>query len=291
MRVSLFWNGNAGDGVPLDRIRDVVAQHGHDLVCVVERQTEFERLLEALPDVVIAAGGDGTVAFAARMLARQAVPLAILPLGTANNIARSVGAHGSIDDVIRGWETARRVPFDLGVADGVRGRRYFVEAVGSGLIPAAIADMHKRSDGDELPARSKLAEAVRTFGKVLVRLQPREWSIVADGVRTTGEFLLVEVLNIRSIGPNLVLEDDASPSDGSFRLVMAGEEHRDEVDRYLRDLLEGRDDRPPSLISQRAQQVTLEGATDIHVDDEVLPGSPNRMVSMHVEAGALELLV
>ena len=289
--MSLFRNENAGDGVPLGRIRDVVARHGHDLVCVVERKSEFERLLEALPDVVVAAGGDGTVAFAARMLARRAVPLGILPLGTANNIARSVGTQGSIEDLIGGWEAARRVPFDLGVVDGAWDQRYFVEAVGSGLIPAAITDMHKRSDGDELPADSKLTEAVRTFGNVLLRLQPREWSIVADDVRTTGEFLLVEVLNIRSIGPNLILADDASPSDGSFRLVMAGEEHRDEVARYLRDLFEGRDDRPPSLISQRAQQVTIEGATDIHVDDEVLPGSPGRMVSMHVEAAALELLV
>jgi hypothetical protein len=55
--VSLFCNENAGDGMPLDRIRDVVAKHGHDLVCVVERQTEFERPLEALPDVVVAAEG------------------------------------------------------------------------------------------------------------------------------------------------------------------------------------------------------------------------------------------
>jgi diacylglycerol kinase (ATP) len=290
VRVSLLYNQSAGDGVSLDRIHHAIAQHGHDLVCVVERETEFERLLDALPDVVVAAGGDGTVALAARMLARRAVPLAILPLGTANNIARSVGTHGSLDDVIGGWDIARRVPFDLGVADGVWGRRYFVEAVGAGLIPAAITDMHKRSDGDELPVRSKLAGALHTFGKVLSRLQPVKWTIVADGVRTTGEFLLIEVLNIRSIGPNLFLDADASPSDGLFRLVMAGEEHRDELARHLQDRLDGRGDQLPSLTSQRARHVTLEGATDMHVDDEVVPSPPVRQVSMHVEAGALERL-
>ncbi len=126
---------------------------------------------------------------------------------------------------------------------------------------------------------------------MLSRLQPGEWTIVADGARTTGEFLLVEVLNIRSIGPNLVLSADATPFDGLFRVVMAGEEHREEIARYLRDLLEGRDDRPPSLTSQCARQVTLQGTTDIHVDDQVLPASPSRMVSIRVEAGALELLV
>ena len=288
MRVSLLYNKDAGDALPLDLIRYTIAQHGHELVCAVERHTEVERLLEPLPEVVVAAGGDGTVALAARMLAHRGIPLAVLPLGTANNIARSVGIPDSIDDVIGGWETARRVPFDLGVADGVWGRRYLVEGVGGGLISTAIADMDKRSDGDELPAPSKLAGAIRTIGGVLSRLQPVEWTIVADGARTTGEFLLVEVLNIRSIGPNLLLSPDANPSDGLFRLVMAGEAHRDELARYLRDLLDGRD-HPPLLTSQRARHVTLEGATDVHVDDEIL-SARSRKVSMHVDVGALQLL-
>ena len=223
------------------------------------------------------------------MLARQGIPLAILPLGTANNIAKSVGTAASIDDVISGWKTSRRRPLDLGVADGVWGRRHFIEAVGGGLIPTAIAEMRRQSDGDKLPASSKVAGAVRAFSEVLSRLQPSEWTIVANGARTTGEFILVEVLNIRSIGPNLVLSADANPSDGLFRVVTAGEEHREEIARYLQDLLEGRD-HPPSLTSQSARHVTLEGTTDIHVDDDVLSGSPRRTVSIHVEAGALELL-
>jgi diacylglycerol kinase family enzyme len=116
----------------------------------------------------------------------------------------------------------------------------------------------------ELPTRSKLAGAIRTIGGVLSRLQPVEWTIVADGVRRTDEFLLVvEILNIRSIGPNLVLSAEANPSDGLFCVVMAGEEHREEIARYLQDLLVGREPPPPSLTSQCARHVTLRGTTDI----------------------------
>jgi diacylglycerol kinase family enzyme len=57
MRVSLLYNKNAGDAVPLDLIRDTIAQHGHELVCAVKKQTEVERLLERLPEIVVAAGG------------------------------------------------------------------------------------------------------------------------------------------------------------------------------------------------------------------------------------------
>ena len=289
MRVSLLYNKQAGDGVPIDRIRNTIAHHGHELICAVENQTEVERLLERLPEVVVAAGGDGTVALAARMLARTGIPLSILPLGTANNIARSVGIPDSIDEIIRRLETARRVPLDLGVADGVWGQQYFVEGVGGGLISTAIADTDTRADGNKLATRSKLAGAIRTIGGVLSRLQPVEWTIVADGARTTREILLVEVLNIRSIGPNLVLSPDANPFDGLFRLVMVSEDHRNELARYLRDLLDGRD-HPPLLTSQGARHVTFDGATDVHVDDELL-STRSRQVSMHVEAGALELLV
>jgi diacylglycerol kinase family enzyme len=288
--VSLLYNKNAGDGVSLDHIRASVEQHGHQLIRVVEGQSHVRRLLDGLPDVVVVAGGDGTVALAARLLAHRGIPLAILPLGTANNIAKSLGMTPSIDDAIAGWETARPVGVDLGVVEGVVGRRHFAEAVGGGLIPTAIADMHSRSDGDRLPARAKLAGAVRAMSEVLSRLRPREWMIVADGFRTTGEFLLVEVLNIRSIGPNLVLSAEADPSDGLFRVVMAGEDHRQEIARYLRDLRDGRDPAPPSLTSQSARHVTLTGTTDIHVDDQVLSGSDGRTVSTHIDAAALELL-
>ena len=72
-------------------------------------------------------------------------------------------------------------------------------------------------------------------------------------------------------------------------MVIAGEEHREEIARYLQDLLEGRVD-PPSLTSQCARQVTLRGPRDIHVDDQVLSASAGRTVLIRVEAGALDFL-
>ena len=249
--MSLLYNKNAGDGVPLDLIRDLIAQHGHELVCAVEKHTESSDCSKASRKSSWRREVTARSRLAARMLAHRGIPLAILPLGTANNIARSVGIPDSMDDIIAGWETARRVPLDLGVADGVWGRRYFVEAVGGGLISSAIADMDKRFDGDELPTGSKLAGAIRTIGEVLSRLQPVEWTIVADGARMTGEFLLVEVLNIRSIGPNLVLSPEANPSDGLFRACHG----RRGPSRRARALLArpARRARPPALADVAAR--------------------------------------
>jgi diacylglycerol kinase (ATP) len=64
------------------------------------------------------------------LLAHVDIPLSILALGTANNIAKSLGSAGDIDEIIGRWERARCVPLDLGIAEGIGARRYFVERRG-----------------------------------------------------------------------------------------------------------------------------------------------------------------
>ncbi len=65
--------------------------------------------------------------------------LAILPLGTANNIATSLGLNAPVPELIASWSTARRVPFDLGYARAASKEWLVVEGVGGGLVPAGIA--------------------------------------------------------------------------------------------------------------------------------------------------------
>ena len=81
------------------------------------------------------AGGDGTVAGVTRRMVGRGVPVAILPSGTANNIARSLGLlKRPFEELVRGWRDARRVKLDVGIAYGPWGQRYFVEGLGAGLF-------------------------------------------------------------------------------------------------------------------------------------------------------------
>jgi diacylglycerol kinase (ATP) len=290
MRVSLLYNETAGEGVPLDLIREAIVRHGHEVVRAIEKDADIESLVAEVPELVVAAGGDGTIAIAARLLAGRGIPLAVLPLGTANNIAKSLGIDGSLDQTIGGWSRARRQPLDLGIAEGAWGGRRFVEAVGGGLIAGGIVHVEEQSEQDHGPSASKVQEALRRYAQVLSRLEPVPWTIDVDGVRTTGDFLLVEVLNIRSVGPNLVLAADTDPSDGAFSVVVAAEEHREKLAGYLESRLEDRE-HPLllSLLSQNARHIMLQGATEVHVDDRILSSSGT--VSIHVEAGALDVLL
>jgi diacylglycerol kinase family enzyme len=288
MKVSLFYNEDAGDGVSLDDIRELLERHGHELVHHVEGDSDAGRLLDEPSELVAVAGGDGTVAAAARVLAGSGVPLAILPVGTANNVARSLGIEGPIADVIKAWDHAKRRPLDLGVASGTWGKRRFLEGAGGGLIPIGIAESKNRKiDGNQ--ATDKVANAARKYRDVLARLTPRECTMSLDGTEVTAGLLLVEVLNISAVGPNLVLSPDADPSDGLFSVVFASEEHREMLDAYLQQRIEGRESHL-SLPAYRAQHVEIQGLSDLHIDDKIVHSDPPRTVSIRIEPAALETL-
>ena len=89
MRVSLMYNEDAGDGLSNDDLVDEIRRSGHDVVHLVDNPTAFARTLDDSIDLAVTAGGDGTVRSAAVSLAGRPIPLAILPFGTANNIAFS----------------------------------------------------------------------------------------------------------------------------------------------------------------------------------------------------------
>jgi diacylglycerol kinase family enzyme len=286
--VALLYNEEAGQGVTFSQLRESIQRHGHELVGAIEIEQGIEPLLEARPDVVAAAGGDGTVAVAARTLAGQGISLAILPMGTANNIARSFGSCGPVDELIARWTDATRVPLDLGILDGAMGERRFVEAVGTGLVPGGIDAMRTKERHDDRVASSSIAQALWKYQQVLSRLKPERWTVVVDGVRTTGDFLLVEVLNIPSVGPNLELSTDANPSDGMFSVVMAEEDHREALARYIRRRVDS-PDCPPSLVTSHGRHVTLDGGGPLHVDDQLLAGQGP--VSIEIHSAALEVLV
>ena len=64
--------------------------------------------------------------------------------------------------------------------------------------------------------------ALRRYKQVLAKMRPRRWSLRLDGREHEGEFLLFEVLNTRSVGPNLELGRTADPTDGLLTVVTAG---------------------------------------------------------------------
>jgi diacylglycerol kinase family enzyme len=289
MRISLFHNQSAGDATSLSWIRELIETSGHEIVRALDREAAVAELIDERTELVVAAGGDGTVAAAARMLAGKSTPLAVLPLGTANNIATALHANAPSEQLVACWKTASRRQLDLGIARGPWGERRFVEGVGIGLVPATITSVHtKPFSADDVP--EKLERATTRYCQVLSCLEPCRSTLTVDGESFTGDFLLAEILNISSVGPNLVFGPRADPSDGFFSVVTATEEHREELNRYLKTLIDGHE-ATLSLPTVRGRTIEIETVQDLHVDDDIVRFPMSATTSIQIEAGAVEFLV
>jgi hypothetical protein len=96
------------------------------------KQPDFADALGEPADLIVAAGGDGTVLEVISHVRDRSIPIAILPLGGANNIARSLGMATDPLGIARaGWRETEVLRLDVGTAAGPWGERLFVESVGS----------------------------------------------------------------------------------------------------------------------------------------------------------------
>ena len=258
-------------------LRRALEQHGHDVVCEIDNASDFDRVLETPVDVVVVAGGDGSVAAVARRLAHAAIPIAVLPLGTANNIAKCLGIHGSVDERIAHWDLNRRLAFDFGVAHARWGRRTFLEGMGCGLVTAVTAAC----------TDVELEDALRVYQRKVESLAPRPMAVTVNDERMEDEFLLAEVLNVGWVGPNLALSSESNPSDGWLEVVLARETDREHLSRYIELRLRG-EMVDLELPVRRTQHLEMRTSHDIHIDDQVYEGGP---IVIDVQPRAVQFLV
>src|SRR5690349_16136093 len=137
MRVTLLHNESAGDDdQPTgQRLRELIAGAGHEVAYRSASNEDLARTLSEPADVIAVAGGDGTIGRVAKRLAGTAIPLAVLPMGTANNISHTLGiAERPLEQLIAGWNRAKIRRLDVGLARGPWGNRRFIEGLGVGVF-------------------------------------------------------------------------------------------------------------------------------------------------------------
>ena len=279
MRVKLIHNPAAGDDEQPtgDQLLDMIRTAGHQVDYQSAKENSWATTLEGVVDIVAVAGGDGMVGQVAKRLLGTRVPVAVLPIGTANNVATSLGLSGKpLTQLINGWPTARRVKLDVGIATGPWGSRYFIEGLGVGLFAETMRRLDGRSNIDltySTDAEEKLMSAIELLQHRLKRSRARELKITLDGRDLSGECILLEALNVGCIGPNLYLAPQADPSDGLLDVVLVGKGEAGQLERYLADCTEGKVC-AADLIAHRGKHLRIdwEGYA-VHIDDEAWPQS------------------
>jgi diacylglycerol kinase (ATP) len=288
MRVTLIHNPKAGDAEHGEKqLMAALAKAGHHATYQSTKEPGLKKALAQPTDLVLAAGGDGTVAKVAFRLIDSGIPLSVLPLGTANNLARALGFIASPEEIIARLEGGKKQLFDVGLATGPWGERYFFEGVGGGLLAdyvrAAKKEEKQNGKTEKLSKEQEMARHGALLRRMLHDYPARQWKIKIDGQDISGRFILWEAMNIRSVGPALHLAPSAETRDGRFDFVCARTADRAVLPEHFDARVAGKKSKSP-LPTRRFRELRIvwRGST-IHLDDELWRNKKNKKSSEEIK--------
>ncbi|MBV8493023.1 MAG: hypothetical protein JO162_06050 [Alphaproteobacteria bacterium] len=264
---TLVHNEKAGDKRH-DRaaLVQLLERAGYTVSYFVAKQCDLVEALGQPAEIIVSAGGDGMVSRIAAHARSDGPPIGILPLGTANNIANSLGIHGPLDELVAGWQGAKSRPYYPLSASGPWGVRRLIEGIGFSAFEQAIS---------ELPRRLRVERARELIGKIVGDAPPENLEISIEGESVAGRFAVVEITAIPLVGPRLPLAPEADPSDRNLDICFVGDTaaERQGFARWLEDP-DSADAVPASLRS--AQRVMVAGQfRRIRLDSKIWEGAPD----------------
>ena len=293
MRAALLINSRAGKsraGAPLSEAALVSALEaaGWTVPCrITEEQLDRNPSdLARHADVVVTVGGDGTVARVAKRLAEpdlRGMAMTILPAGTINNVARSLGI--SVDPMVAAAQLARTTErrVDLGTISMGARKEYFLEGFSAGVLAHVLAEKAGREHKSLPKATSLLARELKTY-------EPHHYLIDADEHDLSGNYLLIAIMNIRTLGPALRLAPGAACDDGQLEVVRVRPEIKDALIEALEDVEIPADIELPSFEVSRARRVHIRSDLHwAHRDDASC--QIDGAIEIGIEAGAVRMLV
>lgn len=291
----IIHNPGAGNGEPNQKkLISLVESSGYKCNYSSVKKEGWEKLKFKKEDFILVAGGDGTVRKVARQLLglkllEKPLPIALLPLGTANNIANSLKISEEQEAAIKTWKFENITSFDVAKVHGLEEPTFFLEGMGFGIFPELIRKM-KKSKKMEEPPKLKLARSLELLLEIILSYKPKPCQLKMDGMECSGKFLLAEVMNTPSIGPNLKLAPSANPGDGELEVVLIPEGQREEFAAYVRNKIAGRE-APPFFTTIKARKLEIRWEDSyLHVDDDFFELNEPVTLKVEILQGVLEFL-
>ena len=291
----LLHNPGAGEEAHSKKELISLIEETLDLECRYFSTKEKEwKDIEPGIDLLIIAGGDGTVRKVSRELLNRKridrqVPIALLPLGTANNIAKTLDLMGDVKDIVKRWRKRIIKKFDIGRLEGIPEQQFFLEGFGYGIFPSLIKQMREHDKELKSMPDEKMKKAIEVLVEIIQTKKPFSCSVEIDGVDHSGNYILVEVMNIQSVGPNLRLAPHADPGDGRLEVVLLTEQHRDQL---LSQLEKDDPDTDMAFPSFKGSSIHLHCEDSrLHIDDELVKIVQPGPVHIEAQVGMLDFLV
>jgi diacylglycerol kinase (ATP) len=236
----------------------------HATVCEGDATEAAKIAVERKYDLVVAAGGDGTLNEVVNGLAEQEYrpKLGIVPMGTTNDFARAVhiprDIGAAVDIIIKG----DTIPVDIG---RMNSNRYFINIAGGGRLTELTY---------EVPSKLKTVLGQLAYYlkgvEMLPSIRATDLSIEYDGKLFEGEAMLFLIGLTNSVGGFEKLAPDASINDGMFSLLILKKTNLAEFIRIASLAVRGDHINDPNVIYTQANRVKVysKDKVQLNIDGE-----------------------
>lgn len=241
---------------------------GHEVTSLTE--PSFAELIEAArkeiakkPDAFIVVGGDGMVSLGVNLLAKTKVPLGIVPSGTGNDMARSLGipfdnTEAAVETLVAALAAGART-IDAGLIhhfseSGEKKETWFACALSAGF-DAVVNERANTMTRPKGPSRYIIALVLE-----LITLKPIEYTLTLDGVVTRTKAALISIGNAVSLGGGMKITPDAKLDDGLFDVLVVQPLGRVAFMRIFPRVFKGEHVTDPRVSIYRAKRVAIESA-------------------------------
>lgn len=242
-----------------------------------------KRAVEEEVDLVLVAGGDGTVRVVCAYMGRTGIPVGVIPAGTGNLLARNLGIPLDLDEALEAVLDGRDRRIDLVevFGDGLDTTRFAVMA-GLGLDAAIISDAPPQLK-KQLGWTAYVVSAAKNINhpSVRVRITLDDRPPIDRRVRT------VVVGNVGMLQANIPLLPDARPDDGLIDVVLFAPRRVTQWPRLILRVVARQKKSDLYLERFTAKHVEILAAVDVQRQLDGDGIGPGRNITAQVEPGVL----
>lgn len=284
-RCLIIYNPVAAQGraaTRLPEIRRLLTTHGIDFeLALTERPGHATELAERAcsevsPEVVVAAGGDGTANevingfMHAKAHGHEPPPLAVFCVGRGNDFAYGAGLPGDLEQTVESLARGVAVPLDVGWLRGglFPEGRYFGNGIGIGFdtVVGFEAAKLRRVKGFS-------AYVIGAFKALLFYYQAPRLVLSTDEGDREQRCMQVSIMNGRRMGGAFLMAPHGQPSDGFLDLCIAGAPSRRKMLSLIMKYMRGTQEGDPFITTGRCRRIHVQSKDTglaIHADGETI---------------------
>ncbi len=293
-RARLIYNPSSGREIVrrrLPEILDLMESAGYETSCYATKgeddaTEEAARAVARGFDVILAAGGDGTIYEVVNGMAEhKARPsLGIIPCGTSNDFARAVGIPKSITQATQIVTKGKKKRIDLGRINN----RYFMNIAGGGSLTNLTYEVPSKLKTliGQMAYYVKGLEKLPSLHPIRVRLESRKEVLLDE------EIMVFLIANSRSVGGFDNIAPEADLSDGKLDVIVVKKLNIAEFIRLATQAVRGEHLKDPNILYFQADYIkaTSPGGEKVQLN---LDGELGGQLPCVVEAlpGHIELFV